>query len=252
MNQVLTSDETAHFLTLPDQVLINVVLPRFSYNVLEGLCSSNVRFNDVCQNDQLWNIKVTNELTSFISRKSIDVKWRDYYFSFLRPVYYHGDIIGSVIYSPDVIGQTIDAIISYIDLGRSMNIVFIDGNRDPYIIVNYPSYSLDVRNTNYLEVDRILLTKCNEFSKIALFWELASPFGMPAVYGVQSHDRFYILVNDHNNLGAKCRSCDTYSINDLHNILISLKVDPDIFRLYRPNNLCVLIQKKLREIGHII
>ncbi len=163
-----TQDDIAYFLTLPDQVLINVVLPKFSANVLENLCYSNVKFNTICHNDQLWQIKSMNELPSFVNLKPIDMTWKDYYLSFLRPVYYHGDVISYVLYTPDNISQTIESIVPYIEqygLIGNVNIVFIDANHNPYIVVKYPSYTLDVRNTNYINVNRIVLIVDDRFAQ---------------------------------------------------------------------------------------
>ncbi len=248
MDILPTEDDIAYFSSLSDHDLINVVLPQFSLNILENLCSSNVKFNRICHDDQLWHNKVMNELHSFTHLKPTDITWKDYYLSFIRPVYCHGDIITFVLYSPDIVSNVIDCIVPYIN--SSVNIIFIDQKRDPVFIVNYPSCSMTVISSNYISVDKIVLSDQNDISKQTIFQELTSPLGTPPIYGIISYnDNLYILRSDRD---TKTYLCNEFSLNELHEILASLGIDDDVYKFYRVNNLCVLIQKKLREIGHIV
>jgi len=53
MTQDLSDFLIYSFLSLPDEVLLTEIFPRFPVDIINKLCSANVKFNNICQNDTL-------------------------------------------------------------------------------------------------------------------------------------------------------------------------------------------------------
>ena len=57
----MDSDNYELMLNLPDGVLLDVIFPKLPVDILGKICSMNVRFNTLCQNDKLWLNKTLND-----------------------------------------------------------------------------------------------------------------------------------------------------------------------------------------------
>jgi len=203
------------FLSLPDEVLLTEVFPRLPIDNINELCSTNIRFYNICQNDILWQIKTFNEFPTWISQKLPDILWRDYYRLLISgksiPIYYHGDRIGYVPFSDTSINIVISLITPYIvknQLNGAINITFIDQGLNPIIIVKYPSLKTNVKSANYNSIEKVVLIINDDFSKEPtpsrgrnrkpiitnkekeeqrdkniIYDELTSSFGHPPIYG---------------------------------------------------------------------
>lgn len=77
--EAINFDLISYLLSFSDEVLLNTVFPTLSLDILENLCSSNIRFNNICQNERLWIHKVTNDYPDFINQKPNTFTWKDFY-----------------------------------------------------------------------------------------------------------------------------------------------------------------------------
>ncbi len=66
-------------LTLPDNFLLEEVFPQFSPFQLSKLCSTHTRFNKICSNDRLWQIKTFDEYPAKVDQKPSSMSWKQYY-----------------------------------------------------------------------------------------------------------------------------------------------------------------------------
>lgn len=137
------------------------------------------------------------------------------------PIYYHGDRIGYIPFDPSLINVVINLIAPYILQNQltglttpetAVNIVFIDQQRNPIIIVKYPSLST---NINY-DIEQIVLIVNDQFAKEStipkgrgrkpdtrtkekeenlnkeiIYQELTSSFGHPPIYGLSYNPMDY-------------------------------------------------------------
>jgi len=69
---------------LIDDVLIHKVLPEIPLYNLYKLCSTNKRFRHLCQNEQLWKIKVEYEFPNTLTKKLPSQTWQSYYLFLLE------------------------------------------------------------------------------------------------------------------------------------------------------------------------
>ena len=65
--------------TLPDPILIEEILPQLPIEHLDKLYAINTRFNNICLNERLWQIKINNEYPIHITKKPCNLSWRQYY-----------------------------------------------------------------------------------------------------------------------------------------------------------------------------
>ena len=99
----------SYFLSLPDQVLTYIVFPKLPLDIIGKLCPVHTKFNNICQNDILWQIKSFNDFPNLINHKSSTSTWRNFYFSNIKyvPVVHDDQIIGHIFISSN---EDIDAI----------------------------------------------------------------------------------------------------------------------------------------------
>ena len=64
---------------LPDPILIEEILPQLPIEHLDKLYAINSRFNKICLNERLWQIKTNNEYPVYITKKPGNLSWRQYY-----------------------------------------------------------------------------------------------------------------------------------------------------------------------------
>lgn len=67
------------YTALPDSLLLEEVFPYLSLTHLSQLCSINRRFNQICLNDRLWQLRTYHEYPERVSRKPLNMDWRNYY-----------------------------------------------------------------------------------------------------------------------------------------------------------------------------
>ena len=65
--------------TLPDSVLLEEIFPQLSLEYLSKLCIVNSRFNNICVNDRLWQLKTQYEYPNKITSKPKNISWKSYY-----------------------------------------------------------------------------------------------------------------------------------------------------------------------------
>jgi hypothetical protein len=151
------------FLSLSEDVLLTRIFPELPLADLENLCSINIKFNNVCKNDYLWQSKVIINHPNLVKQKPINMswkvveqlsvvapqQWKNYYLILtIKPLYSKGDRIGYISFEPTLINSSIDAVVNQVHMAFETNIVFIDEQRNPIIIIKYPSLTLDVRSIN--------------------------------------------------------------------------------------------------------
>lgn len=169
------------------------------------------------------------------------------------PLYYHGDRIDYIPFNSILINEVINLIINYINqLGLTgvVNIAFIDQQRNPIIIIKYPSSKTIVKSTNYDSIEKIVLIVNDEFAKEdinelnntndkrIIYYELTSSYGHPPVYGLnvanasknpediittKNGGTFYLVLSD--NLQRKYE-CRTFIDGELHRTLRKLNIPP--------------------------
>lgn len=161
----------SYFLSLPENVLATVVFPRLSLDEIDSLCNLSPKFENICTNEELWKIKMTNEYPEFIRSKFPDTTWRYYYYLLEKgkvPLYYHGDRIDYVPFVPYLFDDIINMILSYINDNDLTHIAFIDKHLDPVIVVAYPSLVVDVKTDDYDAIQKIVIIFDDTFNNQVL------------------------------------------------------------------------------------
>lgn len=79
--------QISYFLSLPDEVISYEIFPRLPLGTLNNLCRAHLKFNNICLNDTLWQIKTFNDLPTMANRKPANMAWRSFYMQlFIRRV----------------------------------------------------------------------------------------------------------------------------------------------------------------------
>lgn len=105
----------SYLLSLPDEVLLNVIFPRLDLHYLLYLCEVNVKFSKLCQQDSMWKERVNFEFPDFLCISDIpefsctfnvhnippNTSWKDYY------IFLYQNVINVKMYrdEPDPLGQ---------------------------------------------------------------------------------------------------------------------------------------------------
>jgi hypothetical protein len=242
-------EDISYFLSLPDEVLITEIFPRFGIDVLNRLCQVNVRFNLICQDETLWQIKTINEFPSL--SKPSNISWKDYYRLLVGkriPLYYQGDRISYIPFDLSLLNGVISLIVPYINqnqLTGIVNIVFIDDQRNLIIVVKYPEMLIKI---NPGIVQKVLIFVNDDFSKemgrltrgrgrkpapkepkperdkAIIYYELTSSLGHPPIYGysyspenniesLRPYGKEYNIITSPN--GEMFRIIDNQSLEDI-------------------------------------
>lgn len=311
-----------YFLSLSQEVLLHELFPRLDISQINRLCLTNTYFNDICNNETLWQIKLNNEYSDIYSYKPENISYREYYkilyTSKLIPVYYNGDIIEYVHYNRNLLDLIINELKSNIDditklnNNNKLSILFIKINNnqestdyertatdyertankliyDPIFVIDYPLLTTHIISNNYDDVMRIILTlesnlvqpqRINKgrkrtinnkttinkqnisIIKSIIYRELTSHNSAIPIYGLVDNNEFKIIDNRNINFNRDLRIvenpklCRSITANDRTNILIRIyqSTDRNIADIsnYKNTNLCQIIQKELKDIGHII
>lgn len=80
---------------------MNIVFPELPIDVIGQLCSIHTKFNNVCQNENLWIIKTTHDYPIFVNQKPNTSTWRDFYIYLFNnfknvQVIYNSQVIGNI------------------------------------------------------------------------------------------------------------------------------------------------------------
>lgn len=130
----MDSDLVSYFLSLSDETLVTVVFPQLPLDVIKQLCSIHIRFHNVCQNENLWLIKINNDYPVLPHLKPATSTWKDFYIYLFNnfkniPIIYHNQLIGDIlIYKFDTWDIVINKIRSLIKLPKMIS--FLDNNNN--------------------------------------------------------------------------------------------------------------------------
>ena len=128
---------------LPDEILINEILPKLAIKDLSAACSGNSRFRRLCNNEQLWQNKVRLEYSDVNNKKPKNMMWRDFY-SYLTdtrsiPVLVEDDYIGNARIDPNNLRPTVNNILKHLNAKKDEPLSFIFlWNRYPVTIYYHP------------------------------------------------------------------------------------------------------------------
>lgn len=275
--------DTNNLLFLSDQILINIILPRFPYNTLQNLFFINIRFKNICRDEDLWRIKISNEFPTYCLNKPNIINWRNFYRFMLGrviPVYYNGDRLGYIPFNQNqiniVMHLLINVYICCIQNTNDINIIFIDRDRNLVINVEYPSQLICFGNitNNYETINKVLIisnkllsppqptiheyrkTKINkQVDNKLILNELTSQHGNPPIYGkmqiipyIRSTDEIFVIIDKRNSQSCSDEKiCNTFNEEEIHSILRTLGVN-----YQNGENLYNIIRNKLEDIGHMI
>lgn len=268
--------------SFPDEILVTTLLPQISLDRLSHLCSISQRFHQLCQNDDLWNYKVKHDFPDMYTFKPANSNWITYYrllTSEWIPIYYHGDRIGYLPVSLKLLNMSLQLLLPKIQ--NITHILFVDRAREPVVIITYPIVSFDVRSQN--PIHKIVLMNNPYFSNLVLSVpsidikeqmvdmivdELASPLSPIPIYGRYlknveprpgklspkygqtfgfRHEGQFMIIDQRIPMD---RSCLLYSFNQLLDMTKRLGIILEGSET--KEKLCLIIEEKLIQIGHII
>lgn len=192
-------------MNLPDDVLINEILPNISLNDLAKLCQSDVRLRNLCQSESLWQNKMKLDFPNV--SKPTPLTFKQFYMFLIQadrvPVYRHGDIVMNTLvtvnnrdYAINDIKNKLNGPASLIFIGAGCGRdFFIDGvasthNNEYLGIFNVEkiTYILIV-DGNIFESDDDIERKVKDYIKTDL---LSTQSKIP-IYGFISGKQLYII-----------------------------------------------------------
>lgn len=91
-------DENGLLLLLPDDTLLEEILPELPLDALTNFCTTNKRINALCEEDVIWAERIKREYPAMFSSKPPKSTWYDYYFTIspyrVIPIWSNKSIIG--------------------------------------------------------------------------------------------------------------------------------------------------------------
>lgn len=85
-------------LVLPDDTLLEEILPELPLDALTNFCTTNKRINALCEEDVIWAERIKREYPAMFSSKPPKSTWYDYYFTIspyrVIPIWSNKSIIG--------------------------------------------------------------------------------------------------------------------------------------------------------------
>ena len=69
----------AHFLNLPNEVLLNELFPKLPLQSLSNLCQTRTKLRNIWLDDNLWKILICKDYSSYVHQKPEDMLWYEYY-----------------------------------------------------------------------------------------------------------------------------------------------------------------------------
>lgn len=253
-NEELTQDLISSFLYIPYEVLLGEIFPRLSIKTINKLCTVNTLFNDLCNDETLWKIKVTNEYSTLVNNKPFQLSWRDYYRSLISrtvPVYYHGDYITMANFLVnDLMGIVPSIAQIYTGGAQTIQIAFINSVRQIVVGIQYP----DMIMRNFTPDDR-------EIVKIIIIDDAPLDLSEPliALAGQLPKRR---RGRNPTNLTRRISKIHIPTSEDaansiVYNELISLFGNPPIYGLYRDNEYSSttmksfsIIERHVQDLNH--
>ncbi|SNW62101.1 F-box domain-containing protein [Orpheovirus IHUMI-LCC2] len=161
-------EDVEYINSLPNELLIDQILPYIHLDNLSSLCSSSQRLQSLCQDERLWLNRINIEYPDQLIKKRKNEGFKSLYLRLVKddtvPVYENGDIIGYVQLRDDegFSGLTnrlgIDNVNVFL-LGYTYEIY------DVYLIKNNQMYDIDTGKWNVgksLEIKKILIIDYNE------------------------------------------------------------------------------------------
>lgn len=245
-----------HYQSFHDYVLLILVLPHYAPKKLCGCVY----------------IEYPDE-TNF---KPEDISWNDYYRFLVEkriPLYYNGDRIVYIPFSPELINTSLQMILPYINLKGIVNIAFINKEMNPVVIVKYPEMRSIVKSDDYDSIEKVLFfidrefephptvnrgrksitaireERQNKVNRNIIYRELTSREGTPPIYGIIEEEKFRIITFPPDQRVVNNQQCEYMTIQKLAQISSILGIKWDIGL---PLNICSLIQEHLEEIGHML
>ena len=64
---------------IPDNILVETILPRMPINNLLKLCQTNKHIYELCSSPELWQEKIIYDYKSYYNKKPENMTWQDYY-----------------------------------------------------------------------------------------------------------------------------------------------------------------------------
>lgn len=155
---------------LPIDILWNVVFRFLSWEEIMNICQTDARLAAMCQDESLWQFKLALDFPEFVSNKSAEISWKQYYRLLITgkmlPLYYQGDPIANIPFEPRMLEKIISLVeVNIEELTPDVNIVFIDRQLNPNIIVKYPERRIIIQDKNYDQITKIIIIVYPEFNK---------------------------------------------------------------------------------------
>lgn len=246
---------------LPDDVLVNEILPRLSSYRLAQVCSVSPRLAALCSGEDLWRVKSFLDFPSDAPLRSMNTSWRDYYrfLSSLRiPLHYRGEIIAFIPWDRTQLELMRDIVAKHLPVDE-LNVVLVDSQRRPVLAWRHLNGPIVPIRNDWSNVVRAVafdgpeLRLDNATIQLALF----SPHGQPPIYGtravVGSTTNDFRIIDRTGNTSIPL-FCDNLSVQNLSGIAgkLGLPVEfyPDV--AFMKLKLCHRIEERLTQIGHFI
>lgn len=111
----MAEDNIDYLTSLPDNYLIDIILPSLPIERLNLLCRGNSRLNNICRNQRLWRHKTLLDYPQYYNTKPSNETWKEFYMTLHSRyvlVFEGNDFIGSIkIYSNDTRDNIEDEVI---------------------------------------------------------------------------------------------------------------------------------------------
>jgi hypothetical protein len=150
----------------PDEILLHEILLKLSLTELSRLCRSSRRFQRLCNNDELWRVKIGREYPGYPNYLNLSYYnfYRFLYESLAIPVYFMGDNYGNIrisnnnyIYSFAQVSIILNKILKpffeefkVTSIDR-FKVVFTNSNFIPLVIVEYFSPIIGSGNIDLID-----------------------------------------------------------------------------------------------------
>ena len=128
---------------LPDDVLINEILPTISLSELSALCRGDARIRSLCNNERLWLNRIRREYPEEVKNMASGQTGKEYY-RYLRrtvsiPVLVEDDYEGNVRVDPKNLMPTINELMKKLNVrpDEILSFIFLKGTI-PLAVYNHP------------------------------------------------------------------------------------------------------------------
>lgn len=215
-----------YFLSLTDQILIDVVFPRLNYQHINHLYQVHKRFNNICKSENMWLNKTTIDYLDDYKNKPGTITWKSYYQflikSILIPFYDKGSIVDYVKYHhkhPDMTLLFLDPLVD-----NDQTIAFVDQGIDLVAIKTYNTSFIMYKSLSLIA--KIVFLDSNvEPTANEIYHSLIS--GYPNIYGIINNKGFTLFRSSEgdNAISGNGKLCKYYKHYQLQQFLEELGVD---------------------------